>query len=74
VADWWAGPLLQRHFLLFKDFQTDSDLNHSKYGILLLKNFKIKYKRVDNKIRNKFPYRSVSKFEIKFELKIREPN
>jgi hypothetical protein len=30
--------------------------------------------RVDNPIRNKFPYWNFSKFEAEFELKFREPN
>jgi hypothetical protein len=36
------------------------------------KKWKIKYGRIDNQIRNKFPYWSFSNFVIEFELKIRE--
>jgi hypothetical protein len=48
---------------LFQIFFNGSNLNWSEGGFLLSENFKIKYERVDNEIRNKFPYRSFSKFE-----------
>jgi hypothetical protein len=53
--------------------------NRFKFGLVkrwssVAQNFKIKYGRVDNETRNKFPYRSFSKFETEFDLKIREPN
>jgi hypothetical protein len=54
---------------LFQIFFNGSNLNWSEGGFLLSENFKIKYGRVDNEIRNKFPYRSFSKFETEFELK-----
>jgi hypothetical protein len=41
-------------------------------GLPLHKKFRTKYGFVDNKIRNNFPYRNFSRFEMKFELKFSE--
>jgi hypothetical protein len=38
----------------------------------VLEKLEIKYEWKELEIRNKFPYRNFSRFEIKFELKIRE--
>jgi hypothetical protein len=38
----------------------------------VLQKFQIKYGWKEIEIRNNFPYRNVSRFEIKFELKFRE--
>jgi hypothetical protein len=67
-----SGPGTVPLFNYSKIFQTDLNLNHSKYGLLLLKIFEIKYGSVYIEIRNKFPYWSFSTFGTEFELKIRE--
>jgi hypothetical protein len=41
-------------------------------GPSLLKKFQIKYGWKELERRNNFPYRNFSRFEIEFELKIRE--
>jgi hypothetical protein len=43
-----------------------------KGGPLWLKKFQIKYGWKEVEIRNNFPNRNFSRFEMKFELKLRE--
>jgi hypothetical protein len=57
--DEWAGPAAQCHFLFFNGFKFEL----VKRWSCVLKSFKIKYGHVDDEIRNKFYYRSFSKFK-----------
>jgi hypothetical protein len=56
----------------FKLFLTHSNLIRSKHDLLELKNFEIKYGFEGFNENNNFPYRNFLRFEINFELKIRE--
>jgi SLT domain-containing protein len=52
--------------------QTHSNLIGFKKNLPKLKKFKIKYGFKEFDERNSFPYRNFSRFEIEFEIKIRE--
>jgi hypothetical protein len=61
-------------FVVVKYFSNCFVLIPSKGCVPVHQSFQIKYARVDNLISNKLLHRSFPKIEIKFELKIREPN
>jgi hypothetical protein len=54
----------------FKWIQICPDFNRSKRCLPLLERFQIKYGWKELEIRNNFPYRNFSRFELTFELKI----
>jgi hypothetical protein len=51
-------------------FKMKPNLHCFKSGLSELKKIEIKYNCESFEIRNKFPYRNFSRFEINFELKI----
>jgi hypothetical protein len=64
----WACPYLT----YFKIIQTHSNLVQRKISLLGFDKFKIKYGYEGFYLRNIFPYRNFSRFEMVFELKIKE--
>jgi hypothetical protein len=76
-----GGP--ERHGVGRREFKSDSKIvqmdsnfgpnfDRSKMCLPLLKKLEIKYGQKELEIGNNFPYRNLSRFEMKFELKIRE--
>jgi hypothetical protein len=73
AAKWAGGPVQQWPFSVNQIFSNPFKFDTVKDGLLVLKNFHIKFGRVDNWRRNNFSHWSFSKFRMEFELKIREP-
>jgi hypothetical protein len=82
VTGAWAGPGRRKEnelspvnsmvFDLFKKFQTNLNVVRSKDGPSKLQKFQIEYVFEGNQIRNKFPYRKFSTFDVEFQLKFKE--
>jgi hypothetical protein len=69
-----AGPARseQYPYRFIQIFSNGFELIRLKDELPLLENFQIKYRIVENQIRNDFTYWNFSIFEIEFELKIKE--